>query len=156
MAIRFQPISTKDTRALQAGGPDAYGQAPEVHVSDGEGIPCRHCLGEIAKGERYLVLAYTPFETLQPYAETGPIFLHADECSAYANTGVLPDQIKGRALVLMKVYDTRDRIIYGKGCLIAPDKITGTAEELFEDAEIAYVHIRSAYNNCYSFRIERS
>lgn len=156
MSISFQPIPTKDARALQGGGTDAYGQVPEVHMSDGEGIPCRHCLGDVAKGERYLVLAYTPFKTLQPYAETGPIFLHADACPAYADTSALPEEIRSRALVLMKAYDGRDRIVYGKGCLIKPDDITDSAGELFADKEIAYLHVRSAYNNCYSFRIERS
>jgi hypothetical protein len=155
VTICFRPIPTQHARALQEGGRDAYGRAPEVRVSDGEGIPCRHCLGEVAKGERYLVLAYTPFETLQPYAETGPIFLHADRCPAYAETHVLPKEIGSRSLVLMKAYDARDRIVYGKGCLIKPDDITGNAGELFEDSKIAYLHVRSAYNNCYSFRIDR-
>ena len=44
MTIRFTPIPTKTVRAYQAGGPDANGQAPEHHVSDGDGNPCRHCL----------------------------------------------------------------------------------------------------------------
>ena len=40
--IRFTPIPTETVRALQAGGPDANGQLPERHVSDGGGNPCRH------------------------------------------------------------------------------------------------------------------
>ena len=56
--------------ALQRGGPDAYGMPPERRISDGDGVPCRHCLRTVAAGKDYLVLAYRPFPEFQPYAET--------------------------------------------------------------------------------------
>ena len=80
MTIRFNALPTDSVRALQCDGADAYGLVPERKVSDGDGVPCRHCLEGVAAGEDYLILAYRPFPALQPYAETGPIFLHAREC----------------------------------------------------------------------------
>ena len=68
-------------------GPDAHGQKPEKQISDGDGVPCRHCLTRVAKGEPYLVLAYRPFPRDQPYAETGPIFLHAEPCPRFEEDG---------------------------------------------------------------------
>ena len=155
MAVYFAPIPSKDARALQSGALDANAQKPERHVSDGEGNPCRHCLENIEKGDDFLILAYTPFDKIQPYAETGPIFLHADPCPAYAQIDQLPPVAKGRPLVLIKAYDIDDRIIYGKGQLVPPQEIKTMAQKLFFDEEIAYLHARSALNNCYSFRIER-
>jgi hypothetical protein len=73
----FKALPTETVRALQAGAADAYGMPPERKISDGDGVPCRHCLKNVGAGEPYLVLAYRPFPELQPYAETGPIFLHA-------------------------------------------------------------------------------
>ena len=35
MSIRFVALETDAVRALQAGGPDANGQSPERHVSQG-------------------------------------------------------------------------------------------------------------------------
>src|SRR5688572_26743355 len=78
--IRFLAMPTAEARGYQRGGPDAYGNPPERGISDGSGLPCRHCLRHIAVGEPYLTLAHRPFPKTQPYAETGPIFLHADEC----------------------------------------------------------------------------
>ena len=75
MLLRYVALPTEDVRALQRGGPDAYGMVPERRVSDGDGVPCRHCLKNVAAGKDYLILAYRPFPELQPYAETGPIFL---------------------------------------------------------------------------------
>jgi len=33
MPVVFHPLPTDEVRALQAGGPDAYGHAPECAVS---------------------------------------------------------------------------------------------------------------------------
>src|SRR5690349_14713046 len=73
--VRFVAMPTEVARAFQQGAPDANGQPPERHLSDGDGVPCRHCLTTVAAGDPYLLLAYRPFSTLQPYAECGPIFL---------------------------------------------------------------------------------
>lgn len=68
MPVTFTPLPTALVRALQAGGADAYGLPPERRVSDGGGVPCRHCLEQVAEGDGYLVLAARPFPALQPYA----------------------------------------------------------------------------------------
>ncbi|MCB0060720.1 MAG: DUF1203 domain-containing protein, partial [Caldilineaceae bacterium] len=89
-AIRFVAMSTELVTGLQRGAPDANGQRPECALSDGDGIPCRHCLQLGAAGEPYLILAHRPFTTVQPYAECGPIFLHAEHCERHADSAQLP------------------------------------------------------------------
>src|SRR6478609_7934811 len=91
MPMQFKALPTEDVRILQRGGSDAYGRTPERKISDGDGMPCRHCLKNIYAGDAYLVLAYRPFPELQPYAETGPIFLHAEECERAVESGALPE-----------------------------------------------------------------
>jgi hypothetical protein len=39
--------------------------------------------------------------------------------------------------------------------VIPPKDIEAVAGHLFERPEIAYIHLRSASNNCYQCRIER-
>lgn len=155
MSIKIIPLPTHDVREIQSGGPDAYGNIAKQYVSNGSGIPCRHCLENVTAGENYLVLSYMPFPKQQPYAETGPIFLHAKTCDRYANTPDLPTGIMARETVLLKAYNANDKIVYGKGCLIPPDQIACRSADLFKEKHIAYLHIRSAYNNCFSFKIER-
>ncbi|TIP44169.1 MAG: DUF1203 domain-containing protein, partial [Mesorhizobium sp.] len=48
MSIKFKALPTEAVRALQRGGPDAYGHVPEHRISDGDGVPCRHCLKNVA------------------------------------------------------------------------------------------------------------
>ncbi|MBZ9998437.1 MULTISPECIES: DUF1203 domain-containing protein [unclassified Mesorhizobium] len=154
MTIQFKALPTQDVRALQRGGPDAYGNTPERKVSDGDGMPCRHCLKNIADGDDYLILAYRPFPKLQPYAETGPIFLHAQECERAAESQALPEILESPDYIV-RGYGRDDRIVYGSGGVIATDAIAARAEALLERDEIAYVHVRSARNNCFQCRIER-
>ncbi|TIN71916.1 MAG: DUF1203 domain-containing protein [Mesorhizobium sp.] len=155
MTIQFKALPTVGVRTLQRGGIDAYGQMPERKISDGDGMPCRYCLKNIAAGDAYLVLAYRPFPQLQPYAETGPIFLHGEECDRAAESEALPEILESPDYIV-RGYGRDDRIVYGSGGVIPTTAIAARAETLFERDEIAYVHVRSARNNCYQCRIERA
>ena len=154
MPLRFTALPTDEVRALRAGAPDAYGRPPEVSLSDGPGNPCRHCLGFVPEGWPMLILAHRPFPALQPYAETGPIFLCGDDCARHA--GGRPAILDGTPDYLVKGYSSEDRIIYGTGRVVPTDRIEAHAEAAQQDPDVAYLHVRSARNNCYQFRIDRA
>ncbi|MGL4319695.1 MAG: DUF1203 domain-containing protein [Paracoccaceae bacterium] len=151
---RFVPIPTATVRAYQSGGVDANGQPPERQVSDGDGNPCRHCLGMIPKGAEMLVLAHRPFPALQPYAEVGPIFLCADAGACVAGGGAKLPEILNSSDYIVRGYGPDDRIVYSTGAVTARDAILVRAEALLADGRVAYVHVRSARNNCFQVRID--
>ncbi|KWV55746.1 MULTISPECIES: DUF1203 domain-containing protein [Rhizobium] len=152
--IRFSAMPTADAENLWNGGTDAYGFLPETMVSDGPGHPCRHCLKNIDAGEELLVFAYRPFPELQPYAETGPVFLHKEPCERYAAEEVLPPVLTSPDFIV-RGYNADNRIVYGTGAVTLTPDIRSYATQLLERPEIAYVHVRSARNNCYQCRIDR-
>ena len=154
-SVRFVALPTEIARAYQAGAPDANGQKPERHISDGDGVPCRHCQLDVAAGEAYLILAYRPFDAAQPYAEIGPIFLHAEPCERYPVTGETPAMFFQRERYLLKGYHPNDRIFYGTGRIVPSADVAAAAAEILARPGVAYVHVRSALNNCYQCRIER-
>ena len=154
MTIHFTPIPTPLVRAYQAGGPDANGQPPEKGISDGDGNPCRHCLGMIPKGAGMLILAHRPFPAPQPYAEMGPIFLCADACEAPQDSAEIPVMLASPDYIL-RGYGANDRIVYGTGGVVSVDQITTQAQAKLADPNVAYVHVRSARNNCFQVRIDR-
>jgi Protein of unknown function (DUF1203) len=156
MLIRFSALPTDTVRALQHGGVDAYGLVPERRISDGDGVPCRHCLRNVSAGKAYLVLAYRPFPVLQPYAETGPIFLCAEECDRPPEADIMPSMFKPTPDYIVRGYDHADRIVYGTGAVVPTGQICGRAHELLAREDIAYLHMRSARNNCYQCRIDRA
>jgi hypothetical protein len=154
MSIRFVALETAVVRALQSGGPDANGQTPERQISPGNGIPCRHCLKPVAAGEPFLVLAHRPFPAPQPYAEQGPIFLHAAPCPAHRPGSDVPAMLASPRY-LVRGYGRNDRIVYGSGQIVPTPEIPFAAAAMLEDPRIAYIHVRSASNNCYQCRIDR-
>ncbi len=154
-AVKFMAMPTEHARTYQSGQPDAYGLVPEKRVSDGDGVPCRHCLADVAAGEEYLILAYRPFPELQPYAETGPIFLHAEPCERHPDNGAMPDLFRRSGQLLIRGYGADDRIVYGTGAVVPTAQLADRAGSLLDRPEIAYLHLRSASNNCYQCRIER-
>jgi Protein of unknown function (DUF1203) len=151
--MRFTAIPTEQARHYQSGGADANGQMPELTVSDGGSNPCRHCLRMIPKGTGMLVLAHRPFPAPQPYAEIGPVFLCADGCEA--GGGVAIPEVLRSPDYIVRGYGGDNRIVYGTGGVVATGAIPARAEALFGDARVAYVHVRSARNNCYQLRIDR-
>ncbi len=150
--LYYHALPTDEVRALQAGGPDAYGNLPERVISDGVGTPCRHCLSDVPKGTGMLILAHRPFSELQPYAETGPIFLCADACEGGGGTEV-PQILTTSPDYLIKGYSADERIVYGTGAVVAQADLEERANAILQDPRVVSVHVRSARNNCYQLRI---
>ena len=153
MTLHFTPIPTQTARALQSGAMDANGQRPERHVSDGGGNPCRHCLQMIPAGAGMLILAHRPFSRLQPYAECGPIFLCADPCAAGGGPD-LPAMLASPDYIL-RGYSADERIVYGTGAVVPTARIMAEAAARLADPRVAFLHVRSARNNCFQCRIDR-
>ena len=101
-----------------------------------------------------LILAHRPFPAPQPYAELGPIFLCADECARHEGEE-MPEVLQSSPDYLIKGYSAEDRIVYGTGVVIEQARMMEQAEAIFTDPRVAYIHIRSARNNCYQARIDR-
>jgi len=152
--IRVTAIDSETAAALRAGVPDANGMTPERAISDGGGNPCRHCLDFIPEGAEMLILAHRPFPAPQPYAETGPIFLCANACERWTGDNLPPVLRREGDERLLKGYSAGDRIVYGLGKIVAVTEIGARAEAVLADPRVAYVHVRSATNNCYTCRID--
>ncbi|OYU19661.1 MAG: hypothetical protein CFE34_04195 [Rhodobacteraceae bacterium PARR1] len=151
--MRFVPIPTPIVRQYQAGGLDDYGLLPERAVSDGDGNPCRHCLAMIPAGAGMLILAHRPFPALQPYAETGPIFLCAEACEAGGGDDV--PEILASPDYILRGYGADDRIVYGTGAVVPTGQLVAEATARFADPRVVYAHVRSARNNCFQVRIDK-
>lgn len=157
MTLLYSGMPSDLAAAYRRGALDANGQVPERRVSDGDGVPCRHCLRNVEAGEAYLVLGYRPFPAPQPYAEVGPIFIHADECTAYSPAEGLPEREQnGKSGRILRGYGADDRIVYGTGVVVDNAEIESHAAAILERADVAYVHMRSATNNCFTLRIDRA
>lgn len=153
--MHISAIPTKHAQAFRQGAPDAHGQKPERAISNGRGNPCRHCLKNIPKGAPMLILAYRPFDDVNPYAETGPIFLCAEDCERHNGGSDLPPVLTSSPDYLIKGYTDQNRILYGTGAVVPTQDMQDRIAAIFSNPDVAYVHIRSARNNCYQARVDR-
>ncbi len=153
MQLAITGIPTDHADHLRRGGADANHQPPVRTVADGGRNPCRHCLGLIAPGAPMLIVGYRPFVAPQPYAEVGPIFLHAESCPRYRGAA-LPAWFAHLTPAIIRGYDATDTIAYATGDVIDGPAIAARAAAILADPAIAYVHVRSKFN-CFQVRIDR-
>lgn len=151
--MRISGIPTEHYDQFRDGGADANVQAPIVMTAKGGANPCRHCLGLIADGEPKLVLSYRPFDAPQPYAETGPIFLHQSACARY-ESDELPPWFAFLDPAAIRGYGADDWIRYDTGRVVRGSELASAAETILSDASVAYVHIRSKFG-CFQCRVDR-
>jgi hypothetical protein len=154
MQLSIVGISSEYVEVIRRGGTDANGQPALRRIAEGVANPCRHCLGLIAEGDEKLVLAYRPFDALQPYAETGPIFLHARGCARYQGSD-LPGWFAFMDPAIVRGYGRDHWIRYETGDVVPGAGIAAACRRILADAAVAYVHVRSKYN-CFQCRVDRA
>jgi hypothetical protein len=113
MKLSIQGIPSQEVDRIRRGGNDANGQPALRRRAEVLAGPCRHCLGLIAEGQEKLILAYRPFDAPQPYAETGPIFLHGGACERYRGDA-LPCWFRGVGDLTLERFP---KIIFAGGIL---------------------------------------
>jgi hypothetical protein len=154
MRLSVRGIPSEYADFVRGGGADANGQPAVTRVAEGVANPCRHCLQLISTGDEKLVLAYRPFDRVQPYAEVGPIFLHGHACTRY-DSDILPVWFGFLQPAIIRGYGNDHWIRYETGDVVQGNELTTTCHRILSDPSIAYVHIRSKYN-CFQCRVDRA
>lgn len=101
-----------------------------------------------------LILTYKPFEGTHPYAQVGPIFLCADACPRGGGAD-LPQILRTSPDYLIKGYGPDDRIVYGTGMICPTPELAARFDAILADPRVAFIHVRSACNNCYQARVDK-
>jgi hypothetical protein len=129
-----------------------YGFPAHREVAAGR-APCRHCLRLIRKDEEELLLfTYDPFGELGEPPLPGPVYIHAAECPRHPESAVIPGEYRGRLLTLEGYGQNRALV---KEIRVSDGAEERAAEQLFSDAKIRYVNVRSTEAGCFLFRLER-
>jgi hypothetical protein len=104
------------------------------------------------RGERVILFPYASIPSGHPYSETGPIFIHADDCDRYGAINQYPGDFRnGRVFRAYNAgYDMIDAVIANG------DDPEAVIEKLFTNPQTAFVQARSATRGCYTFGVERA
>jgi Protein of unknown function (DUF1203) len=150
--FRIIPLATevaeKARRAAESGAADHA-----VVIADCPGgYPCRHCLRWARPGERVILFPYASIPDGHPYSETGPIFVHAEQCERYSATREYPADFRnGRAF---RAYDANYDMIDAE--VANGNDPEAIIEKLFQNPKTKFVDARSVTRGCFTFRIERA
>lgn len=139
---------------IRAAGTDGFGNPVKTFVNTDEGgAPLRCCLSEAAVGERVALLAWRPAAPTSAYAEVGPVFVHADHCPGYSETGAYPEKFRHRRQ-LLRAYDQHGTAIDSQ--VTEGAHVEDVLRELFARPEVDYAHSRNPLAGCYMFQITRA
>lgn len=152
-ALEVVALSPHRLRAIRAAAVDDFGD-PFVPRVDGEGgSPLRCCLRDSRPGERIALIAWSPFDRPGPYAEVGPVFVHADECPGYPTPSTWPDGFRARRHVV-RAYGSDGAIREAR--IVEPDgSQEAAALDLLADPDVAFLHSRNVLFGCYMFEVRR-
>jgi hypothetical protein len=151
--LRYLPIDGEVVRQVRETLRDGEGNALHVRVSEDDGSPCRACLRLTPRGTRLILFAHRPSQAGGPYAETGPVFVHADPCEAYREAQTFPVDFRPRTLVF-RAYDAAGEI--ADATLARGEDAERVLGTLFALGDVARVDVRNPAWGCYDFSVVRA
>lgn len=146
---RIAPISAEVVRRVRDTLTDEFGNRLAVSRA---AAPCRSCLRVTGPEERLILFAHRPFSTSGPYAEVGPVFIHADDCQPYAEPNKFPADFVQRCLTV-RGYNTRGTIEAAE--LSTPGDPEASIARLFADERVRFIHVRNPAWGCFDFQVDR-
>ena len=150
--FRILPLPTEIAEAARHAVKAGAADHVLITVDSPGSSPCRHCLRWAQPGERVILFPYAAIPTGHPYSETGPIFVHADECQRYSATNEYPAEFRnGRVL---RAYDSNYNLIDAQ--VVNGSEPEPVIERLFQNADTAFVDVRSVTHGCFTFRVQRA
>ena len=149
-SFRISPLPRELTSRIRREMKDDFGHTLAVR-RDSSRHQCRACLQLTEPQEGFILLAYSPFTSDQPYAEVGPIFIHERECRPYEDTREYPSEFPREAVVL-RAYNERDEI--EDAGFVGERPVEKAIASLFENPRVSYLHARNSTYGCFMFRID--
>ena len=147
-------LDPQQLAALRRDLVDHGGNSVEPFIDDAGGWPLRCCLRDSHAGDRLAIVSWNPFPWAGPYAETGPIVIHVDECDVERRT-VVPEQFHVRRQ-LVRPYARDHRIAYDLTSIVEADgTLDAVLADLLERDDVERVVVRNVMAGCYSFTATR-
>lgn len=150
--LRVTAIDPSRLAAVRAAGKDEHGNEFRPYGALGW-EPLRCCLRVAGEGERIALISYAAFTAQSPWAEVGPVYVHADDCGGYPDSSQLPAELRTGPHILRSYHADEtldyDDIEYVPG----GQDIEPMLRELVERPNVALVHVRAARTQCFIYEV---
>lgn len=150
--LRVAAIDSIHLDRLWTNGRDERGNRLQPFSAEGW-EPVRCCLTMPRGGELIALIAYTPFDSTSPWAETGPVYVHAEPCSGYSTTEKLPSVMRTGPKVL-RSYRADGSLDYDQ-IVVVPDgvDIERSLLQLLAAPDVTCVHVRAHASQCFAYSV---
>lgn len=117
--------------------------------------PLRCCLTVAVAGAPIVLISYQPLPGPSPWAEVGPVYVHAEPCGGYVTSGRVPPEL-ALGPRLLRTYHADGTLDY-EHISVVPEgaPVDAAVRELFDATDVAFVHARSVQAQCFTFAIAR-
>jgi hypothetical protein len=147
---RYLDMTKFMIRSLPAGDVDVDPSRARRMFADGPS-PGRRCLRNAEIGDALVLAPYNPFTLSSPYAGEGPVFVHADGCTAHQPVpGALCEQVFGR-LLSVRAYDAEAMML---GSEVLPGEQLAERAAAWLGSSSAFLHVHFAGPGCFAFRVD--
>jgi hypothetical protein len=157
--FKYLPIPKEYADSIRKEKKDNFGYHVEIQICGEQSYgPCRSCLKQTLPGERRLLFSYDPVKSDNPYNEVGPCYIHERECSPYENIYEFPEEVRNGRIhipLVLRCYNLTKHMI--DAILIKNNHdVENQIEKLFENKEVAFIHVRNAEAQCFIIQVERN
>jgi Protein of unknown function (DUF1203) len=154
--ITYIAIDPGRLDAMRQRGADEFGNPWKPRDAEGW-EPLRCCLRKATAGEQIALISYSPWSPAwTPWAEAGPVFVHFHRCAGYLTPAEYPPALL-RSHSLLNPFDHTGARAYEHIRFVEPgDDHAAAVQAVMDHPDVAYLHVRSAVAQCFTFEVRRA
>jgi hypothetical protein len=154
LPIRFVAIPTLIAEEARSSlRAPVYGFPAHAELAT-DAAPCRHCLRTFVVGEdRRILFIYDRFAGVESLPQPGPVYIHADACTRYAEDAGFPEELRGSPRTV-EAYANGRRLVAQE--YVADGEFEPVIERLLAHPNVDYLLANSTTAGCFTFRVERA
>lgn len=116
------------------------------------GYPCRVSLKDAEIGEEVILINYQYHFVNSPYKASGPIFIRKGATTTMLEVNEIPEILHHRFLSV-RGYNIDSMLVDAR--VTEGVDLIGMIDAVFDNKEVAYIHIHNAKPGCYSCLVKR-
>lgn len=138
--------------AVRAAAMDEHGNPLAAYPAKGW-EPLRCCLRTAPTGEAIALISYSPFTGQSPWAEVGPVYIHAEQCAGYPESGELPAELRTGPRILRTYYDDGSLDYEDIAYVPEGEDVEPVLRDLLGRSDVAEVHVRASMSQCFTYAV---
>ena len=154
LPMRFVAIPTQIAEEVRTAlRAPVYGFPAHAELAR-DAAPCRHCLRTFVVGEdRRILFIYDRFAGVESLPQPGPVYIHEDACTRYAEDAGFPEGLRGSPRTV-EAYANGRRLVAQE--YVADGEFETVIETLLAHPNVDYLLVNSTTAGCFTFRVERA